>query len=105
MERPCPRLIQSSRKCDITGSSLAYYRIRPRWRKTGLRNPPATENLLLLAGGGNLAYIDVYELALPFVEYLRRLNTFNGNAKSWQFIRVPNAGIFNYTRTSDGSLD
>jgi hypothetical protein len=84
---------------------LAYYRIRPRWRETGLRNPPATENLMWLAAGGNLAHNDVYQLDRPFVEYLRRLNTFNGNDKAWRFIAVPNAGIFNYTRTPDDAFD
>ena len=84
---------------------MAYYRIKPRWRETGLKTPPATENLLLISEGGSSGYTDVYALDAPFVEYLRRLNTLNGNAKSWRYIAVPNAGIFNYTRTEDGSID
>jgi len=86
---------------------VAYYRIKPRWRDTGpkLKAPPATEALRVVSPGGNLGYIDVYELDYPFVEYLRRLNSSGGNTKAWQFIRVPNAGIFNYTRAADGSID
>jgi len=86
---------------------LGYFRIKPRWRLTGpeLKAPPATEALRQIGPGGSLGYIDVYELDYPFVEYLRRLNTFNGSDKSWKYITVPNAGIFNYTRNSDGSID
>ncbi len=54
---------------------------------------------------GKLGYIDIYVLENPFVEYIRRLNTFGGNPKSWNYIAVPNAGIFNYTRNQDGSID
>lgn len=90
---------------NITRKPLAYYRIKPRWRKTGLKTPPATENLLLIGPGANSGYTDVYQLERPHVEYLRRLNTFDGDTRSWAYIAVPNAGIFNYTRLPDGSLD
>jgi hypothetical protein len=59
----------------------------------------------LIGPGANSGYTDVYQLERPFVEYLRRLNTFDGSARSWAYIAVPNAGIFNYTRLPDGSLN
>jgi len=54
---------------------------------------------------GELGYIDIYELELPFVEYIRRLNVSAESTKPWRLISVPNAGIFNYTRKADGSID
>jgi len=86
---------------------LAYYRIRPRWRETGggLKTPPATEALRVGITVGGVGHIDIYELESPFVEYIRRLNTASGNMKPWRLISAPNAGIFNYTRTSDDKID
>jgi hypothetical protein len=87
--------------------SLAYYRIKPRWRETGpnLKTPPATEALRVVTPKGTLGYIDVYELDFPFVEYIKRLNVSAGSTKPWEYISRPNAGIFNYTRKPDGSMD
>lgn len=86
---------------------MAYYRIKPRWRETGpnLKTPPATEALRVVTPDGYLGHIDVYELDRPFVEYIRRLNISDGNTKPWRYISVPDSGIFNYTRNSDGSID
>jgi len=55
--------------------------------------------------GGNLGYIDIFELDHPFVEYIRRLNISGDSTKPWLYIARPNAGIFNYTRNPDGSID
>jgi len=86
---------------------VAYYRIKPRWRDTKpkLTTPPATEALRVLTPDRGMGYIDIYQLQPPFVEYIRRLNTINGSQRSWEYIAVPNAGIFNYTRNPDGSID
>jgi len=84
---------------------LAYYRIKPRWRETGLKTPPATEALRRVTAEGKWGYIDIYQLELPFVEYIRRLNVSAESTKPWGLISAPNAGIFNYTRKADGTID
>jgi hypothetical protein len=84
---------------------MTYYRIKPRWRETGLRTPPATEALRVVTPEGYIGYIDIFELDHPFVEYIRRLNSSGTSTKPWVYISRPNAGIFNYTRNLDGSDD
>ncbi len=84
---------------------MTYYRIKPRWRPTGLKTPPATEALRVISPDWASGHIDVFELESPFVEYIRRLNAANSNPKAWRLISAPQGGIFNYTRKVDDSDD
>lgn len=86
-------------KPDTTGD---FYRVTLRYAGTPEQPvPPATDPILYINPGGVNGNIDVFKLPRVWCNWLRELNTINGDDHPWRFIQIPKAGLFNVTADAE----
>lgn len=83
--------------------SSDLYRIKPRYdgRTGDFSVYPATEALCMVNPNGVNGNINVFRLPRVWCDWLRVLNTVNGDDHAWRYIQIPKSGIFNATSDPD----